>query len=458
MSAATSSGFFPCFKRRFASLATVVVLPEPCRPTIMMPAGRSPFCASCSEVSTGPIKASSSSWQILMKWSPGATWNFLPFLSVVVVATTSPSALSFTRARKRLATLTSTSASSRATRMSRSASSMFASVSSALPVSLCLAARKPLVTASSMRVLLERGRVLSYRGDGGARPRALPLAVHLCGPGGRARCGGDGRAHLRGSHAAARRRPGCPWSDRLLAHPRLRLLRRAARGRPHPSLGQADGARRVPAPHRPQAHVAPAAGEAPRALRPARVLDHRGGPAHADAPRAHLLSRRRLPAAAVEVRARRRAVCRRDGAHRRHPRLRVRRAHGRDPREDPPRPVVDRRGGGARAVGLLALAPPPAQAGAARLRTVRSPWPARLDLRQLRFEQLRALRVQLAQPRQHVGDVLAARKHRLGDAEVHPDLRVAGPEPERLAERGCGLVESAEEQLAGAHVGPEVGI
>ena len=67
-----------------------------------------------------------------------------------VVATTSPSAFSFTRARNRLATLNSTSASSSATRMSRRASSMFASVSSALPVSLCLAARNPLVTASSM--------------------------------------------------------------------------------------------------------------------------------------------------------------------------------------------------------------------------------------------------------------------------------------------------------------------
>ena len=67
MSAATSSGFFPRLTSSAASFATVVVLPDPCRPTIMMPAGRSPFCERTSEVSTGPMRFSSSSWQILMK-------------------------------------------------------------------------------------------------------------------------------------------------------------------------------------------------------------------------------------------------------------------------------------------------------------------------------------------------------------------------------------------------------
>src|SRR5438105_9331793 len=162
MSAATRSGLWPCLTRRLPSFATVVVLPEPCNPTSITPAGRSPLRASCKEVSTGPIRFSSSSWQILMKWSPGATCTLRPFLSVAVVATTSPSAFSFTRARKRLATLNSTSASSSATRMSRKASSMFASVSSALPVSLCLAARKPLVTASSM-AYLSSGRAFYHR-------------------------------------------------------------------------------------------------------------------------------------------------------------------------------------------------------------------------------------------------------------------------------------------------------
>src|SRR5438309_2367556 len=150
MSAATMRGFLPCLSSRFASFATVVVLPDPCRPTSITPAGRSPLRASCSEVSTGPMRFSSSSWQILMKWSPGEAWTLRPFLSVAAVATTSPSAFSLTRARKRLATLNSTSASSSATRMSRKASSTFASFSSALPVSLCLAARNPLVTASNM--------------------------------------------------------------------------------------------------------------------------------------------------------------------------------------------------------------------------------------------------------------------------------------------------------------------
>src|SRR5207302_11099397 len=243
MSAATINGFLPRLSRRFASLATEVVFPEPCRPTIITPAGRSPFCASASEVSTGPISASSSSWQILMKWSPGATCSFLPFLSVTEVVTTSPSAFSLTRARKRLATLNSTSASSSATRMSRSASSMFASVSSALPVSLCLAARKPLVTASSMRCSSKEGAFYHREEGGGARPRALPLAVHLRRHRGGAHRRGARRAHLRGSHPAARRGPGRPRSDRVLADAVRRLLRRDLRRRPHPPLGQAAGAR-----------------------------------------------------------------------------------------------------------------------------------------------------------------------------------------------------------------------
>src|SRR5207237_3002275 len=239
MSAATIRGFLPRLSRRFASLATVVVFPEPCRPTIITPAGRSPFWASASEVSTGPISASSSSWQILMKWSPGATCSFLPFLSVTLVETTSPSAFSLTRARKRLATLNSTSASSSATRMSRKASSMLASVSSALPVSLCLAALKPLVTASSMRCSSKEGAFYHREEGRGARACRISGQIHLSGHLWGPDRGGPRRAHFRRSDLAPRGRTRGPGRDQVLADHGRRVFRRALRRRAHPPLGRA---------------------------------------------------------------------------------------------------------------------------------------------------------------------------------------------------------------------------
>ena len=92
-----------------------------------------PLGLSLSEVSTGPIRASSSSWQILTKWSPGETLSFLPVLSVMVVCTTSPIAFSRTRATNFFTTSKATSASSSETRMSRSDSSTSSGVISVLP-------------------------------------------------------------------------------------------------------------------------------------------------------------------------------------------------------------------------------------------------------------------------------------------------------------------------------------
>ncbi len=58
-SAATSSGRLCWRSRKRASLPMVVVLPEPCRPTSMIPVG--PFFANLMLLSTGPISSTSSS-------------------------------------------------------------------------------------------------------------------------------------------------------------------------------------------------------------------------------------------------------------------------------------------------------------------------------------------------------------------------------------------------------------
>src|SRR6266511_3988788 len=109
-----------------------------------------PVDTSRSEVSTGPMRASSSSWQILTKWSCGVT-RTTPRPVFTFVSTTSPIAFSRTRATNRFTTSKETSASRRDTRMSRRASSTTSGVISVRPFSLLRAALKPLETVSSMR-------------------------------------------------------------------------------------------------------------------------------------------------------------------------------------------------------------------------------------------------------------------------------------------------------------------
>src|SRR3954469_7620032 len=155
MSAATSSGLWPSLIRKLASFPAVVVFPDPWRPTIMIP-DTWPLGLSLSLVSAGPIRASSSSWQILTKWSDGLTRIRRPFLSTMVVFTTSPAAFSRTLATNFLTTSNATSASSRETRMSRSDSSTSSGVISVFPWSLFFAARKPLLTVSSMGQRIEQ--------------------------------------------------------------------------------------------------------------------------------------------------------------------------------------------------------------------------------------------------------------------------------------------------------------
>ncbi len=149
MSAATSSGLRPFFASSDASLAAVVVLPEPWSPTIITTVA--PYGAYTRSLSTGPMRASISSWQILTKWSPADTRMTSPdSLSLARSDTTSPMAFSRTRSMKVRVTLRLTSASSSERRMSSIASLTFSSVSSALPWNLFLTERKPLDSASSI--------------------------------------------------------------------------------------------------------------------------------------------------------------------------------------------------------------------------------------------------------------------------------------------------------------------
>ncbi len=106
------SAFLPCFSLiSLPSLAVVVVLPEPCRPTIMITAGGRTSRLS-GAVPSPPSIATSSSLTILTTCWPGVT----------DLRTFWPTAFSVTAAMKSRATGSATSASSSATRTSRIAS------------------------------------------------------------------------------------------------------------------------------------------------------------------------------------------------------------------------------------------------------------------------------------------------------------------------------------------------
>ena len=104
--------------RRSASLPAVVVLPEPCKPTIRIGTGAAALRLS-GTAPAPPSSSTSTSWTILMTCWPGAT------LSI----TSAPMARSRTLAAKSRTTGSATSASSIASRTSRSASVMSASLS-----------------------------------------------------------------------------------------------------------------------------------------------------------------------------------------------------------------------------------------------------------------------------------------------------------------------------------------
>ena len=100
----------PCSFRRSASLPACVVLPEPCRPTIMITDGGA--SENCRRACAPPSSATSSSWTILTIVCAGVSDS----------RTSAPSAFSLIRATNALAAPSETSASSSATRTSRSAS------------------------------------------------------------------------------------------------------------------------------------------------------------------------------------------------------------------------------------------------------------------------------------------------------------------------------------------------
>ena len=127
VSAGTSRGkrfFFSLI--HLAILAAVVVLPEPCRPTSMITAGRP---LNSRSVVVPPSNSTSSSWTILVTICAGVT----------EVNTSSPRARSRTLATNFVTTSTATSASSSASRISRIAVSTWYSVR-------CPSPRKVLVT------------------------------------------------------------------------------------------------------------------------------------------------------------------------------------------------------------------------------------------------------------------------------------------------------------------------
>ena len=109
---------------RTASLAEVVVLPEPCRPAIRITAGGA-VAKFRGWASSPPSMSTRPSWTILTTCSEGFTAR----------STASPVALSRALAMKSFTTGRATSASSRARRTSRRASSMSFSDSTPRPVS-----------------------------------------------------------------------------------------------------------------------------------------------------------------------------------------------------------------------------------------------------------------------------------------------------------------------------------
>ena len=107
---------------RRASFAVVVVLPEPCRPTIMIGTGGTELMSMVWL--SAPSVSISSSWTILTTIWPGVT----------DLTTVAPIACSRTRSVKLRTTSSATSASSSARRTSRIAASTSFSVSAPRPV------------------------------------------------------------------------------------------------------------------------------------------------------------------------------------------------------------------------------------------------------------------------------------------------------------------------------------
>ena len=115
-SALANKTFFFCSLSSFASLADVVVLPEPCKPAMRIMAGGT--AAKSKPTLPRPISSVSSSLTTSITAWPG----------VRLCSTSRPLARAFTFAIKSFTTGRATSASSRAIRTSRIASEILSSV------------------------------------------------------------------------------------------------------------------------------------------------------------------------------------------------------------------------------------------------------------------------------------------------------------------------------------------
>ena len=123
-SEAISTFFFCRSVRRRASLAVVVVLPEPCRPTIISGTGAGAFRSIGT--ASAPSVSTSWSWTIFTTIWPGFTERI----------SSAPTAFSRTWSTKPFTTSSATSASSNARRTSRSALSTSPADSAPRPVIL----------------------------------------------------------------------------------------------------------------------------------------------------------------------------------------------------------------------------------------------------------------------------------------------------------------------------------
>ena len=137
----TSIGWRPCFCSHRASFADVVVLPEPCRPSIRTTRGT-------RVVADNPPGASPNSASISSRTMRTTCWA-----GVRLRSTSSPTAFARTRSTNALTTRKLTSASSSASRISRSAASTDASVSRASPRSDLKTSCRRVLSDSNMTVV-----------------------------------------------------------------------------------------------------------------------------------------------------------------------------------------------------------------------------------------------------------------------------------------------------------------
>src|SRR5262245_47352421 len=212
-----------CSTRRLASLAVVVVLPEPCRPTIMIGIGAGALR------STGSPRVP----RVSISWSCTIFTTIWP--GVTDLMTSTPTAWLFTLSTKARTTSSATSASSKARRTSRSAASTSASVNA--PRRVKRSRMPPSLSESESNISCRCPAGLVLRDPPFGRSSGRGLTKHLRRP--RAHCAvgrwppasGAGRrvafrllARARGTYGCGGPKSRTPSFARFLLRPRSRLL------------------------------------------------------------------------------------------------------------------------------------------------------------------------------------------------------------------------------------------